>query len=135
MTHVFEVTLVEVGALLAYECFNELVVSFKVLGTGQKQFLCFFALVGELGIHRVLVQAVDKLDKVALKEAKFLSNGDFKGLKRLLDEHSFRVLGRKSENVDDHTPARLDISSLAPADVRDAHYDVLFDLCTSCQVV
>ena len=95
----------EVGALLAYECVNELVISFEVLGTGQKQFLCFFALVGELCIHRVLVQAVDELDKVALKEAKFLSNGDFKSLERLLDEHSLRVLGRKSENVDNHTPA------------------------------
>lgn len=59
MAHIFEVTLMEVRPLLGNEEIYQLVVSFQVLSTVQKQALSVLALLGEHGIHRVLVETVD----------------------------------------------------------------------------
>lgn len=93
------------------------------------------ALLGEHRVHWVLVETVDKLDKVVLEEAEFLKDSDLEGVETLLHQHFFTILGSQSEDVNDDAPARLDVGSLGAADISDAHDDVLFDVCSCRQIV
>ena len=106
-----------------------------MLSTIQKQALSVLALLGEHGIHRVLVETVDQLDEVVFKKAEFLQDGDLKSIETLLNKHFFAILGSQREDVDNDAPARLDVSRLGAANISDAHDDVLLDVCSRRQVV
>ena len=133
--HVLQVTLVQVRALLRQEEVNHAVVALEVLSTCQEKVLGLLALQGEVRVHRVLVQAVDKLDEVVLEKVELFIDGHLESLERLLHEHLFTVLSCKSEDIDDHTPTRLDMRCLRATDISDTHDYVLLDLRSSGQVM
>lgn len=84
MTHVLDISLVEVGTLLLHEEVDHVVVTSQLFSAGEKQALSLTALLGELSIHRVLIEAVDKLDKAALQKVELLIDCLFESLERLL---------------------------------------------------
>ena len=135
MAHVFKIALIEILSLLSQEEVYQLVVAFQVSSTIKKQSLSILALLWEHAVHRVFVQTVDKFDEIVLKETELLKYGDLERIETLLDKHLFAILSSQGEDVDDNTPARLDVGSLSAADVRDAHDDILFDISSRRQIV
>ena len=101
VAHVLEVALVEVTSLLRKEEVDEPIVALELPSTDKQQLLRLLALLHKLRVHRVLVEAVDQLDKVLLKQLEFVNYGDFQGLEGLLHKHLLAVLCGQSEDVDD----------------------------------
>lgn len=64
-----------------------------------------------------------------------LRHSYFQSCKWLLYKKFFVVLSCKSEDVYDYTPSWFDVDCLCTTDIGYAHYDVLFDVCTSMKVV
>ena len=117
------------------EMVNQVDIPSQLLGAQEKQLLGLNALLWEHVVHWVLVEAVDELNKVLVQETELLTHCNLESLERLRHKHLLVVLGGQREDVDDDTPAWLDVSCLSLADVGDAHDDELLDLRSRVQVV
>lgn len=105
MTHLLEVSLVEVAALLVDEVILQAWLIHEFLGTHLKQLLSFLTLLLEGGVHGILIEAIHKFNEIGLQKLEVLAHSNLEGLERLGDKLLFVVLGGQSEDVDDHGPS------------------------------
>lgn len=89
----------------------------------------------EAEVHRILIEAIDQLNEVGLKQIEMLGNSNPQGLEGLRDELFFAVLSSQSEDIYDHDPSTLDESCLHGTDVCKAHDYVFLDVGPGVQVV
>ena len=133
--HTFLVFPVEVVAFLLDKVVNELG-TLESVCAGAHEFLGLRGLLREaLVVETVLVEAVHHVHKVILQQLKVVRDRPLQCLERLLDKLLLCVLSRKSKNVDDDFPARLDERRLRFADARDARHYELLDLTARVHVV
>lgn len=109
--HIITILLEKQRSLKFDKVLHEILPCGEMLRTFINKLQSFLSLLDKV-ILCVLVEAVDKLNKVLFNQAEILADRLFQSFERLHHKVFLCILGSQSENVDHNTPSRFEILSL-----------------------
>lgn len=107
----------------------------QLIRTFKHQLLRLASLCFEVLILAVFVETVHKFNEVAFQHVEVSCHGLLQGFERLLNKLLLCVLCRKREDVDDDSPAWLNVGGLSDADPSDTLDNEIFNLSPSVHVL